>query len=93
MSAIVEELRFVILREGLSKAGPSIDLKQFHDSAMHSEAPLTPEEQRQLRESLDQQAKIAFAHAVCGKYAFVPTSSETFASDKHEEIAREDRPR
>lgn len=93
MSAILAEVRCAILREGLSKAGPSINLKQLHDSSRKSEVPFTSEEQRQLRESLNQQARIALAHAVCGKYAFVPTSSETLAASKPEEIAREDRPR
>jgi hypothetical protein len=56
--------------------------------------PPSPQQQRQLREALNRQAeKIALAHAICGKYAFVRTSSEAFAARKAEEIALEDRPR
>lgn len=64
-----------------------------------ADAP-TPEQRRKLRDALDQEAenialaeaeRIALAHAVCGKYAFVPTSSEEFAANKAEEIALEDR--
>ena len=35
--------------------------------------------------------RIARVHAVRGKYVHVPTSSEAFAREKEEEIAREDR--
>lgn len=35
--------------------------------------------------------RIARVRAVQGKYAHVPTSSDTFARSKQEEIAREDR--
>ena len=65
---------------------------------IREEGPTLPipsaEQQRQLREALDQEAKrITLAHAICGKYAFVSTSSEAFAVDKAEEIALEDRSR
>ena len=52
------------------------------------------EQHERLREALNKQAeRIALARAICGKYAFVPTSSEAFAASKAEEIALEDRPR
>ena len=54
----------------------------------------SPAQQRRLREALDRQAeRIVRARRVCGKYAFVQTSSEAFAASKAEEIALEDRPR
>ena len=62
----------------------------------------SPEEQRRLREALNQQAeriteqqarRITLAHAICGKYAFVQTNSNEFAASKAEEIEMEDRPR
>lgn len=54
----------------------------------------SPEQHQQLRDALDREAeRIALAHAICGKYASVQTSSEEFAASKAEEIALEDRPR
>lgn len=52
---------------------------------------LTPEEQRQLREALDKEARTAELRRLQGKYANVLSSSEDFAARKVEEIALEDR--
>jgi regulator of replication initiation timing len=59
---------------------------------------LTLEEQRQLREALDKEARTAeqeerdrLASSIRGKYANVLSSSEEFAARKAEEIALEDR--
>ena len=52
---------------------------------------LTPEEQRQLREALDKEARTAELRRIQGKYANALTSSEEFARRKAEEIALEDR--
>ena len=61
---------------------------------------LSPEEQRQLRELLDREARTAEqeernrqAASIRGKYRDMLTSSEEFAARKAEEIALEDRPR
>jgi hypothetical protein len=54
---------------------------------------LTPEEQRQLREALDKEARTAELRRIQGKYAHLTTSSEEFAARKAEEIALEDRRR
>ncbi|HEX6183112.1 MAG TPA: hypothetical protein VFZ44_04305 [Pyrinomonadaceae bacterium] len=52
---------------------------------------LTPDEQQQLREMLEREARAAELRRIRGKYAGVNVSSETFAAEKDEEIAREDR--
>jgi regulator of replication initiation timing len=59
---------------------------------------LTLEEQRQLREALEDEAHSAeqaerdqLASSIRGKYADVLSSSEEFAARKAEEIALEDR--
>ncbi len=61
---------------------------------------LSPEEQRQLRELLDgearkteQEERNRLAASIRGKYRDVLTSSEDFAARKAEEIALEDRRR
>lgn len=61
---------------------------------------LSPDEQRQLRELLDREARPAeqdernrLAESIRGKYRDVLTSSEEFAARKAEEVALEDRPR
>ena len=54
---------------------------------------LTPDEQQQLRELLEREARTAELRRIQGKYAGANFSSETFAAEKAEEIAREDRPR
>lgn len=60
---------------------------------------LTPEEQHQLREALDEEKHSAeqaerdrLASSIRGKYANVLSSSEEFAARKAEEIALEDHP-
>lgn len=52
---------------------------------------LTPDEQRQLREALDIEARTAELRRIQSKYAHLTTSSEDFAARKVEEIALEDR--
>ncbi|HJQ33547.1 MAG TPA: hypothetical protein VJ866_15285 [Pyrinomonadaceae bacterium] len=54
---------------------------------------LNPEEQRQLREMLEREARTAELRRIRGKYAHVPTSSDDFAREKQEEIELEDRRR
>jgi hypothetical protein len=60
---------------------------------------LTPEEQRQLREALDEEKRSIeqaerdrLASSIRGKYVDVLSSSEDFAARKAEEIALEERP-
>jgi len=82
-----------MLLRGDDKVINILDLDKIREEGPTIPIP-SPEQQRQLREALDQEAKrIALAHAICGKYAFVPTSSEAFAASKAEEIALEDRSR
>lgn len=52
---------------------------------------LNPDEQRQLRDMLDREARTAELRRIQGKYADANVSSETFAAEKAEEKAREDR--
>ena len=52
---------------------------------------LNPDEQQQLREMLEREARTAELRRIQGKYDDVNISSETFAAEKAEEIAREDR--
>lgn len=66
---------------------------RLRDFIGHRAISLTSDAQPQFRESPTQKSKIALAHEVRGKYAFVRTSSETFAANKLEQIALEDRPR
>ncbi len=47
----------------------------------------TPAQERERAEC----ERIARVHAIRGKYAHVPTSSDVFVQKKREEIAREDR--
>lgn len=59
---------------------------------------LLPDEQRQLREMLDQEARSQeqaerdrLARSIRGKYAHILSSSDDFAARKAEEIELEDR--
>ena len=52
---------------------------------------LSSDEQRQLREVLEKEARTAELRKIQGKYANVLTSSEEFAARKAEEIELEDR--
>jgi hypothetical protein len=54
---------------------------------------LTPDEQQQLREMLEREARTAELRRIQGKYAGTGAGSEGFAAEKAEEIAREDRRR
>ena len=54
---------------------------------------LNPDEQQQLREMLEREARTAELRRIQSKYAGANVSSETFAAEKDEEIAREDRRR
>lgn len=54
---------------------------------------LSPDEQQQLRELLEREARTAELRRIQGKYAGTNVSSESFAAEKTEEIAREDRRR
>ncbi len=49
------------------------------------------DEQRQVREALEREARLAQIHQVQAKYAQMNISSEAFAARKAEEIALEDR--
>jgi hypothetical protein len=75
---------------------------RLRDFSANPASLLTPEEQLKLRESVRRELlgaenrkadRISLAHRICGKYAFVPTSSDVFAAKKPEEIELEDRPR
>ncbi|MEJ7618364.1 MAG: hypothetical protein WKF30_15685 [Pyrinomonadaceae bacterium] len=52
---------------------------------------LSPDEQRQLREALEREARLARIREVQAKYAHMKTSSENFIQRKAEEIELEDR--
>lgn len=52
---------------------------------------LSPDEQRQLREMLDREARIAQVRQVQAKYAHITTSSDAHAARKTEEIELEER--
>jgi hypothetical protein len=54
---------------------------------------LPPEEQQKFRELLEREARTAELRRIQSKYAGANVSSEGFAAEKAEEIAREDRPR
>jgi len=54
---------------------------------------LNPDEQQQLRELLEREARTAELRRIRGKYAHIPTSSDEFARQKQEEIELEDRRR
>lgn len=61
---------------------------------------LSPDEQKVLREALDEEASAvererrrAISRQVRGKYAHLGASSDEFAARKREEIEREDRQR
>ncbi len=68
------------------------------DKILEEVRSLSPEEQRKLREALDQHMlpseqaeRDRLASSIRGKYANVLTSGEEFAARKAEEIALEDR--
>lgn len=52
---------------------------------------LPPDEQRQLRDVLDREARAAEVRRIQSKYARLGVSSDDFAARKAEEIALEDR--
>lgn len=52
---------------------------------------LSPDEQRQLREALEREAKLARIREVQAKYAHMNISSEDLRRNKAEEIELEDR--
>lgn len=54
---------------------------------------LSPDEQEQLRALLEREARTAELRRIQGKYTGAKVSSERFAAEKAEEIAREDRRR
>jgi hypothetical protein len=54
---------------------------------------LTPEEQQRFREVLDREARTAELRRIQGKYKDANVSSDAFAAEKAEEMAREDRRR
>ena len=54
---------------------------------------LTPDEQQQLREMLEREARTAELRRIRGKYAHVRISSDEFAQLKQEETKLEDRRR
>jgi hypothetical protein len=54
---------------------------------------LNPDEQQQLREMLEREARTAELRRIQSKYTGVHASSEDFAAQKAQEIAREDRRR
>jgi hypothetical protein len=54
---------------------------------------LPPDEQQQFREMLERESRTAELRRIQSKYAGVNVSSENFAAQKAEEIAREDRHR
>lgn len=69
------------------------------DKILEEVRSLSPEEQRKLREALDnglrpseQAERDHLASSIRGKYANVLTSSEEFAARKAEEVSLEDRP-
>jgi hypothetical protein len=52
---------------------------------------LEPEEQQQLREMLEREARTAELRRIQSKYAGANVGSESFAAEKAEEKEREDR--
>ncbi len=54
---------------------------------------LSPDEQRQLREALEREARLARIREVQAKYEHTNTNSEDFTRRKAEEIELEDRHR
>jgi hypothetical protein len=63
------------------------------DKIIEEARALPPEEQRQLREALDREERLAQVRRIQGKYAHLKTSSEEFARHKAQEIELEDRHR
>ncbi len=62
-------------------------LKQLIEAARS----LSPDEQRQLRETLEREAKLARISEVQAEFAHTKTNSEDFIKRKAEEIESEDR--
>lgn len=52
---------------------------------------LSPDDQRQLRDALEREAKLALIREAQAKYAHMKTNSEDFIKRKAEEIELEDR--
>jgi len=63
------------------------------DKIIEEVRTLTPDEQQQLREMLDREARTAELRRIQGKYAGLNIGSEAFAAEKAKEIELEDRPR
>ncbi len=63
------------------------------DKIIEEVRTLSPDEQQQLREVLDREARTAELRRIQSKYTHLTTSSESFAARKAEEIALEDRRR
>ena len=63
------------------------------DKIIEEVRTLTPDEQQQLREMLDREARTAELRRIQGKYAGLNIGSEAFAAGKAKEIELEDRPR
>lgn len=63
------------------------------DKIIEEVRALTPDEQQQLRELLDREARTAELRQIQGKYAHLGVSSEDFAARKAEEIELEERRR
>jgi hypothetical protein len=60
------------------------------DKIIEEVRTLTPDEQQQLRDLLDREARTAELRRIQGKYKGTNAGSERFAAEKAEEIARED---
>lgn len=63
------------------------------DKIIEEVRALTPDEQQQLRELLDREARTAELRRIQGKYVHLGVSSEDFAARKAEEIELEERRR
>ncbi len=63
------------------------------DKIIEEVRTLSPDEQQQLREVLDREARTAELRRIQSKYAHLGVSSDDFAVRKAEEIALEDRRR
>ena len=63
------------------------------DKIIEEVRTLTPDEQQQLRDLLDREARTAELRRIQGKYKGANVSSDAFAAEKAAEIAREDRRR
>lgn len=85
-------------REALNALGASLFV-ELVARLLEKTLTLTPDDRRRLTdlvnsvalEMIDQKTKKNFTRSIRGKYAHLPTSSETFAARKAEEIMLEDR--